>query len=176
MRRTWNRDTPTKSWPSSFTIWPPWCARQTSHARRNRTNLRPGLRGMSWTDRVTPVESVKIYLHFVWFLKTEPVETDKILFHSHRRQGPLFALYTLIASFMGPTWGPSGADRTHVGPILAPLTLLYGYVWRYFFLIIGFVQYLLVLIYYDYPRYINPMFKTNGCPITPGDQKLGWTS
>ena len=26
----------------------------------------------------------------------------------------------LIATFMGPTWGPSGADRTQVGPMLAP--------------------------------------------------------
>ena len=30
----------------------------------------------------------------------------------------------LIARFMGPTWGPSGADRTQVGPMLAPWTLL----------------------------------------------------
>ena len=35
-------------------------------------------------------------------------------------------VYTLIARFMGPTWGPSGADRTQVGPILAPWTLLSG--------------------------------------------------
>ena len=34
---------------------------------------------------------------------------------------------TLIARFMGPTWGPSGADRTHVGTMLAPWTLLSGY-------------------------------------------------
>ena len=27
---------------------------------------------------------------------------------------------------MGPTWGPSGADRTQVGPILATRTLLSG--------------------------------------------------
>ena len=27
---------------------------------------------------------------------------------------------------MGPTWGPSGADRTQVGPMLAPRTLLSG--------------------------------------------------
>ena len=27
---------------------------------------------------------------------------------------------------MGPTWGPSGADRTLVGPMLAPWTLLSG--------------------------------------------------
>ena len=32
----------------------------------------------------------------------------------------------LIARFMGPTWGPSGADRTPVGPLLAPWTLLSG--------------------------------------------------
>ena len=32
----------------------------------------------------------------------------------------------LIARFMGPTWGPSGADRTQVGPILAPWTILSG--------------------------------------------------
>ena len=27
---------------------------------------------------------------------------------------------------MGPTWGPSGADRTQEGPMLAPRTLLFG--------------------------------------------------
>ena len=32
----------------------------------------------------------------------------------------------LIARFMGPTWGPSGADRTQVGAMLAPWTLLPG--------------------------------------------------
>ena len=32
----------------------------------------------------------------------------------------------LIARFLGPTWGPSGADRTQVGPTLAPWTLLSG--------------------------------------------------
>ena len=34
-----------------------------------------------------------------------------------------------IARFMGPTWGPSGADRTQVGPMLAPWTLLSGVFW-----------------------------------------------
>ena len=32
----------------------------------------------------------------------------------------------LITRFMGPKWGPSGADRTQVGPMLAPWTLLSG--------------------------------------------------
>ena len=37
----------------------------------------------------------------------------------------------LIKRFMGPTWGPSGADRTQLGPMLAPWTLLSGqlYIW-----------------------------------------------
>ena len=33
---------------------------------------------------------------------------------------------SLIARFMGPAWGPSGADRIQVGPMLAPWTLLSG--------------------------------------------------
>ena len=33
---------------------------------------------------------------------------------------------SLIARFMGPTWGPSGADRTQVCPMLALWTLLSG--------------------------------------------------
>ena len=33
---------------------------------------------------------------------------------------------TLIARLMGPTYGPSGADRTQVGPMLAPWTLISG--------------------------------------------------
>ena len=33
---------------------------------------------------------------------------------------------SLIARFMGPTWGLSGVDRTQVGPMLAPWTLLSG--------------------------------------------------
>ena len=32
----------------------------------------------------------------------------------------------LIARSMGPTWGPAGADRTQVGPMLATWTLLSG--------------------------------------------------
>ena len=38
------------------------------------------------------------------------------------------AISTQIVRFMGPMWGPPGADRTQVGPMLAPWTLLSGYV------------------------------------------------
>ena len=36
------------------------------------------------------------------------------------------SIRSLIARVMGPTWGPSGADRTQMGPMLAPWTLLFG--------------------------------------------------
>ena len=38
----------------------------------------------------------------------------------------LVSTQPLIARFMGPTWGPSGTDRTQVGHIFAPWTLLSG--------------------------------------------------
>ena len=38
----------------------------------------------------------------------------------------LISWKSLIGRFMGPTWGPSGADRTQVGPMLAPWTSLSG--------------------------------------------------
>ena len=36
--------------------------------------------------------------------------------------------YTQIAKFMGPTWGPPGSCRPQMGPMLAPWTLLSGYI------------------------------------------------
>ena len=39
---------------------------------------------------------------------------------------------SLIARFMGQSWGPSGADRTQVGPMLVPWTLLSGLFFRGF--------------------------------------------
>ena len=37
---------------------------------------------------------------------------------------------SLIARFMGPTWGPPGSCRPQMGPMLAPRTLLSG-IWSY---------------------------------------------
>ena len=39
-------------------------------------------------------------------------------------------LSTLIARFMGPTWGPSWVYRIQVGPMLAPWTSLSGNIWE----------------------------------------------
>ena len=38
----------------------------------------------------------------------------------------MFCKMSQIAKFIGPTWDPPGADRTQVGPKLAPWTLLSG--------------------------------------------------
>ena len=43
--------------------------------------------------------------------------------------GATILVPSLIARFIGPTWGPSGADRTQLGPMLAPWTLLSGLLW-----------------------------------------------
>ena len=38
----------------------------------------------------------------------------------------IHSLWTQIAKFMGPTWGPPGSCRPQVGPMLPPWTLLSG--------------------------------------------------
>ena len=39
-------------------------------------------------------------------------------------------MFTQIAKFMGPTWGPPGSCRHQMGPMWAPWTLLSGYLYR----------------------------------------------
>ena len=49
--------------------------------------------------------------------------------HANPDNGPVMwevPSWSPIARFMGPTWGPPGADRIQVGPMLAPWTLLCG--------------------------------------------------
>ena len=63
------------------------------------------------------------------------IESPHFVYHQVTLQpeqsGRHFA--SLIARFMGPTWGPSRADRTQVGPMLAPWTLLSGIVFKWMF-------------------------------------------
>ena len=47
----------------------------------------------------------------------------------HGTRIPVGSKAPLIARFMGSTWGPSGADRTQMDPMLAPWTLLSGMIW-----------------------------------------------
>ena len=49
-----------------------------------------------------------------------------IMISNNTDRGESDYIDTLIARFMGATWGPSGAGRTQVGTMLAPWTLLSG--------------------------------------------------
>ena len=65
-----------------------------------------------------------------WSLVTPFISLRNILLTSAR---PLIEETSLIARFMGPTWGLSGDDRTQVGPMFVPWTLLSGIVRMYHF-------------------------------------------
>ena len=52
----------------------------------------------------------------------------------HQRTPGVYVAVLLIARFMGPILGPSGADRTQVGPMLAPKCSLSGALWSFLLL------------------------------------------
>ena len=58
------------------------------------------------------------------FIAIKPVAVIRILLNLYHKYD---WRNSLTARFMGPTWGPSGAPRTQVDPMLAPRTLLSGY-------------------------------------------------
>ena len=67
------------------------------------------------------------------------------------------ALHTLKARFLGPTWGPSVADRTQVGPMLAPWTYLSicsSAVWVYVLEVMRFNIPVYMTFVHDYFFYI----------------------
>ena len=55
-------------------------------------------------------------------------ETNRDLHNGYRHHHHVWSelSISLITRFMGPTWGPPGADRIQVGPMLAPWILLSG--------------------------------------------------
>ena len=68
------------------------------------------------------------YIYIPWEVK-QPISAsctfNYVLCHTKRHQ-QRSTLTSLKTKFMGPTWGPSGADRTQVDPMLAPWALLSG--------------------------------------------------
>ena len=60
---------------------------------------------------IIPLSAGPVNIHGTWVMSSLCLQMSQ-------------SLTTLIARFMGPTWGPSGADRTQVGPTLTPWTLL----------------------------------------------------
>ena len=67
---------------------------------------------------------------------------------------------TQITRFMGPTCGPPGSCRPQIGPMLAALTLLSGYL----SFIIGICSFVGVCDRYSFPP---PAFDTVGSPCYP---------
>ena len=53
----------------------------------------------------------------IWYTCDCGVSHNAQLRITHRGR----VMHTLIAMFMGPTWGPSGADRTQVGSMFSPI-------------------------------------------------------
>ena len=69
--------------------------------------------------QIADLTYTKQFLWAVFKIIKFPVEIDgRSLFCS---------VYTHIARFMGPTWGPPGSHRPQVGHVLAPWTLLSAY-------------------------------------------------
>ena len=51
---------------------------------------------------------------------------QQLLYNATCYRANVWVKAALIERFVGPTWGPYGADRTQAGPMLAPWTLLSG--------------------------------------------------
>ena len=64
----------------------------------------------------------------VWIHKRNLIASPRVIMYG--RWGgdwpSISSMAPLIARFVGPTWGPPGADRTQVDPMLATRTLLSG--------------------------------------------------
>ena len=58
-----------------------------------------------------------------WYIRRIPVSFSGASIYNKSRR---IMMLSQIARFMGPTWGPHGADMTQVSPMLAPWTLLSG--------------------------------------------------
>ena len=109
------------------------------------------------------------------FLANCKINTNWNLMLFHFTNGNDFLWYgildvAVIVRFMGPTWGPSGADRTQVGPMLDPWTLLSGRLrgglsWKYRY--IGHVRSENVRYIYIYIvwKYILPPWYDDYCYI-----------
>ena len=59
-------------------------------------------------------------------LETNHIQEPHLLRQTYCKELEAIHMLPLIARFMEPSWGPSGACRTQVGPMLAPWRLLSG--------------------------------------------------
>ena len=85
----------------------------TQSAWKHRYTLWLEFNGQHFTDILYAVSVLKMFL---FDLRDLPI---RIYYYKIIKMA-------LIARFMGPTWGPAGANRIQVGPMLPPWTLLSG--------------------------------------------------
>ena len=78
---------------------------------------------------VTVMTNDKIIFYCRWYSQATEVNAYSVSAKNHAGKSLnsiIIGLRTLIARFVGTTWGPSGAGKTQVGPMLPPWTLLSG--------------------------------------------------
>ena len=78
-----------------------------------------------WNSHFTDEENI-----FLWHPNIVAINTVYGAYFPPNTQ--ILRLPSLIARIMGLTWGPSGADRTQVGPTFAPWTLLSGMLFSFY--------------------------------------------
>ena len=92
-----------------------WYVRHRGTFNRNTPRAYSGVMYVLWCNISAMVKkklaTIRLLFKSVQFSNREKSSTD---------------ITSLIARFTGPTWHPSGADRTKMGPMLAPWTLLSG--------------------------------------------------
>ena len=99
--------------------WPPKpeCSVSSMRTVNGHTDCPPCMHPMGWTGW-----DLCGTHHTIWWLAYTSIPINMLYEFELRTRT------ALIASFMGPTWGSSGADRTQVSPMLAQWILLSGWV------------------------------------------------
>ena len=108
----------------------------------NRYEIRKMPRHQKWNQRITYTRWLRLWYRATYLIFVYDSNMGAVLcFSSHMLHNWIHIemtkgflelwvgrqyLRSLIARFMRPKWGPSGAGRTHMGLILAPWTLLSG--------------------------------------------------
>ena len=77
------------------------------------SNFKAIHRSVHWSGHYWPIASLLSRQCYSWYVTHHFIYPTRVCLEF--RMGP-YTRCTLIARFMGPTWGPSGADRTQVGP------------------------------------------------------------
>ena len=102
------------------------CHQATSHYLCQSWPRSVSLYGVTLTKWVTSLTSLGINRNDIYDMSFKSSRANCSWLCEAAMSAHRHLMVSPIARFMGPTWSPSGADRTQVGPMLAPWTLLSG--------------------------------------------------